>query len=225
MIHKKVIDTLIELSSVEIENKDELMNEVSNVLGSLQVGDVSKVKVSYALEEIMDLALSYGLKIPMAFVLFGKTVIILEGIALEYDPKFNIIASSKPFIEKLIRQRYNPVNVINNFMKSMIRFRKLSEELPEQASRALKRIEKGSIKVDIEDTDVLKLSSEIDRSSNRIAYSMLTAALLIVGALTIDKGEAFIFNMPLIPFFTFIAALVLSIILFISILREKNIIR
>jgi len=220
---QKVVDTLIELSNVEIENKDELMNDVSNVLGSLQESDVSKVKVSYALEEIMDLSLSYGLNIPLPFVLFGKTVIILEGIALEYDPKFNIIESSKPFIEKLIRQRYNPVNVLNNFMKSMIRFKKLSEELPEQASRALKRIEKGSIKVDIEDTDVLKLSSEIDKSSNRIAYSMLIAALLIVGALTIEFGEPFAFNIPLIPFLTFLLAIILIVILFISILREKNI--
>ena len=136
---QKVTDTLIELSDVEIENKDELMIDIGNVLGSLQESDVSKVKVSYSLEEIMDLALSYGLKIPMPFVLFGKTIITLEGIALEYDPKFDIIESSKPFIEQLVRQRYNPVKVLNNFMKSMIRFKKISEELPEQASRALKK--------------------------------------------------------------------------------------
>jgi len=160
----------------------------------------------------------------MPFVLFGKTVITLEGVALEFDPNFRMVESSKPFLERLIRQRYQPVYVFNNLMKNLFRYKKFAEELPDQATRALRRIEKGSIKVDIEDTDIRKLSSEIDRSSNRITYSMLIAALLIVGALTINYGEAFIFNVPLIPFLTFLTALILSLILFISILREKKII-
>ena len=222
---EKIVDTLIELSDIEIGNKDDLKYDIDDILAPLQTSDISNVKVSYILEEIMDISLNYGLKIPMSFVLFGKTVITLEGIALEYDPTFNIIESSKPFIEKLIRQRYNPLYQFNAFMKNMVRFRKFAEELPDQTSRALRRIEKGSIKVDIEDTDIQKLSLEIDRSGNRVAYSMLIAALLIVGALTINSGASFVLNVPLIPFLSFIAALILSLILLFSILREKTIIK
>ena len=171
------------------------------------------------------IALNYGLKMPMSFVLFGKTVITLEGVALQYDPKFNIIEGSKPFMEKLIRQRYNPVYVFNNFMKTMLRFRKFAEEFPDQTSKALKRIEKGTIKVDIEGTDIKKLSLEIDRSGNRVAYSMLIAALIIVAALTINFGDPVFLNVPMVPFLSFSAALILSVILFFSILKEKNIIK
>jgi ubiquinone biosynthesis protein len=222
---EKVVDTLIELSDTEVENKEELKYEINDILEPLQNEDISNVKVSLILEEIMNIALNYGLKMPMPFVLFGKTVITLEGIALEYDPSFKLIESSKPFIEKLIRQRYNPVYQFNNFMKSMFRFRKFAEELPDQTTKALKRIEKGTIKVDIEDTDVKKLSLEIDRSGNRVAYSMLIAALLIVAALTISFGNPFILNVPLIPFLSFSAAFILAVILFFSILKEKNIIK
>jgi len=218
---EKIVDTLVELNGTEIENKDELKYEISDILEPLQNVDISKVKVSYILEEIMDMALSYGLKMPMPFVLFGKTVITLEGVALEYDPKFNLVMSSKPFIEKIIRQRYNPVFVFNNFMKSMFKFKKFAEEFPDQTTKALKKIEKGTIKVDIEDTDIKKLSLGIDRSGNRVAYSMIIAALLIVAALTISFGAPFILNIPLIPFLSFLAAIILSIVLLFSILREK----
>ena len=173
----------------------------------------------------MDLALNYGIKIPMPFVLFGKTVITLEGIALEYDPKFNLVGSSKPFIEKLMRQRYNPVYQFNNFIKDIFKFKKFAEEFPDRTSKALNRIEKGTIKVDIEDTDIKKLSLEIDKSGNRVAYSMITAALLIVGALTINFGKPFILNVPLIPFLSFFVAFILSLVLLFSILREKSIIK
>jgi len=222
---EKVVDTLIALSSAEATNKEELLDDVGEVLDSLQDSDITKIKVSYALEEVMDLALSYGLKMPAPFVLFGKTVITLEGIAMEYDPEFRLIESSRPFIEKLMRQRYNPVVLLNSFMKNMLKFRKFAEEFPDDATRALKRIEKGRIKVDIEDTDIKKLSVEIDKSGNRVAYSMLIAALLIVGALTINYGNPTIFNLPPIPLFSFIVALILSFILLFSILRERNIIK
>jgi len=220
-----VVDTLVDLSETEIKNKDGLKIDVSDALESLQDSDISKVKVSYVLEDILGLALSYGLKIPMPFVLFGKTIITLEGVAMEYDPEFRIVESSRPFIEKLIRKRYNPVYVFNSLMKKMFRFKKFAEEFPDQTTRALKRLEKGTIKVDIDDTDIGRLSSEIDRSGNRVAYSMLIAALLIVGALTVTYGEIFILSVPALPFFSFLVALILSFVLLFSILREKNIIK
>ncbi|MEK6876573.1 MAG: AarF/UbiB family protein, partial [Nanoarchaeota archaeon] len=220
-----IVATLADLGGIEIENREELKYEISDLLEPLQSGDIADVRVSRILEEILNLALNHGIKTPMPFVLFGKTIITLEGIALEYDPKFNIVESSRPFIEKLMRQRYNPMYQFNQLMKNMIKFRRFAEQLPDQTTRALKKIEKGTIKVDIEDTDIKKLSLEIDKSGNRVAYSMLIAALLIVGALTIDFGKPFILNVPLIPFLSFLAAFILSIILLISILKERDLIR
>ena len=218
---EKIVDTLIDLSDTEIENKEDLKYEISDIIAPLQTGSISNVKVSRILEEIMDISLNYGLKIPMAFVLFGKTIITLEGIALEYDPTFNLMESSKPFIEKLIRQRYNPVYQFNSLMKSMLKFKKFAEELPDQTTKALNKIEKGTIKVDIEDTDIKKLSTQIDRSGNRVAYSMIITALLIAGAVTINFGEPFFLNIPLIPLLSFILALTFISILLYSILKGK----
>jgi ubiquinone biosynthesis protein len=218
---EQIVNTLIDLSRTAVEDKYELKYEISDILEPMQYGDIGSIKVSRILEEIMDLSLNYGLKMPMPFVLFGKTIITLEGVALEYDPKFRLVENSKPFIGKLIRQRYSPVNVFGSFMKDMFKFRKFAEEFPERTSRALEKIEKGTIKVDVEDTDIKKLSVEIDRSSNRIAYSMLITALLIVGALTLNFGKPFFLNVPLIPFLSFMTALILSSILLFSILKEK----
>jgi len=82
---EKVVNTLIDLSDSEIEDKDELKYEISDVLEPLQGKNVRSVKISRVLEEIMDLALTYGLRMPTPFVLFGKTIITLEGVAIEYD--------------------------------------------------------------------------------------------------------------------------------------------
>jgi len=204
-------------------NKDELKYELSLIIGPLQKSSLNDVKVSRVLEETMDIALNYGLRMPLPFVLFGKTVITLEGIGLEYDPNFKIIEASKPFIEKLIRQRSSPIYVLNSFIKNALKFKRFAETFPEKADKALEKIQKGIIKVDIEDTDIKKLSTEIDRSSNRVSYALLIAALLIVGAIMtqISRGPV-IFNISLLALLSFLGAGFLSIMLFFSILREEK---
>jgi len=218
---EKIVETLIDLSDSEIENKTELEYEIGDILEPLQASDISKVKISRMLEEILEVSLNHGLKMPTSFVLLAKTIITLEGVAIEYDPNFSLFLSSRPFMEKLIAKRYNPVYVFNNFIKNMVKFRKFAEDLPEQTTKALEKIEKGTIKVDIEDTDIRTLSKEIDRSGNRVAYSMLIAALLIASAVTINFGDPFIFGIPLIPIAGFFGASILTFILISSIFKEK----
>jgi ubiquinone biosynthesis protein len=202
----KVVEALSSLSNAEVTQKDELSFQVSDILDQVQESKIKKFRVSKALESILSISIEHGLRIPMEFVLFGKTVITLEGIAMEYDPKFGIVENSKPYIEKLIRKRYNPGNQIKSIFQNLSRFKKFADTFPDRADAALKRIEKGSIKVDIEDTDVMKLSEEIDRSGNRIAYSMLIAAFLLVGAMTINFGNIVLFNLPLLSLLSFLIA-------------------
>ena len=140
----------------------------------------------------------------------------------EYDPNFKIIDTAKPFIEKIIAKRSNPLYAWKSLVHNMSRYRKFAEEFPEKAEKALDKIQRGSIKVDIEDTDIKQLSLEIDRSSNRVAYGLLISALLIVSAILIqvEKGPT-ILGIPFLSFFSFFFASILVFILFVSIVREK----
>ena len=218
-----VIDTLVSMG-MESDNIDyeQLKTDISFVIQPLQGSPIKDIKVSKVLEEVIDTALKHNLKVPASFVLFGKTIITLEGIAIEYDPNFKIIDTAKPFIEKIIAKRSNPLYAWKSLVHNMSRYRKFAEEFPEKAEKALDKIQRGSIKVDIEDTDIKQLSLEIDRSSNRIAYGLLIAALLIVSAILIqvEKGPT-ILGIPFLSFFSFFFASILVFILFVSIVREK----
>ena len=57
-------------------------------------------------------------------------------------------------MEKLIAKRSNPMYVMKSFAHSMHRYKKFAEEFPEKAEKALDKIQRGTIKVDINDTDI-----------------------------------------------------------------------
>ena len=214
------------LAGMGMESDDidygQLKSDIGFIIQPLQSSSIKDIKVSRVLEEILDIGLRHKLKMPTSLVLFGKTIITLEGEALEYDPDFKIIESIKPFTERIIAKRTNPLYVWRSLVHNLSMYRRFAESFPEKAEKALDKIQRGSIKVDIEDTDIKQLSMEIDRSSNRVAYGLLIAALLIVSAILIqvEKGPTML-GIPFLSFFSFLFASILLFILFISIVREK----
>lgn len=218
-----VMDTLISMG-MESDDIDyeELKSDIGFIIQPLQGSSLKDIKVSKVLEELIDIALKHKLRMPASFVLFGKTIITLEGVAIEIDPKFNIIETAKPFIEKIVLRRKSPFYAWKSFVHSIDRYKKFAEDFPEKAEKALDKIQRGTIKVDIEDTDIKQLALEIDRSSNRVAYGLLIAALLIASAILIhiEKGPT-ILGVPFLSFLSFFFASVFSFILFMSIVREK----
>ena len=109
-----------------------------------------------------------------------------------------------------------------DFVKSLIKFKKFIKELPDQTTKALKTVQEGRIKVDIEDTDINRLSLELDRSSNRIAYGMVIAALIVAGSLVVNVSMPRIFNLSIISFLCFLFAVLLGLLLLKSIQTEKK---
>ena len=217
-----IMQTLAGMGMDSDTDYEELRSDIGIIIQPLQNSSVNQIKISKVIEEILEIGLHHKIKIPASFVLFGKTIVTLEGVALEYDPDFRLAETSKPFIESLIRKRTSPIYMMKNFMHNMNRYRKFAEDFPEKAERALDKIQRGTIKVDIEDTDIRTLALEIDRSSNRVAYGLLIAALLITSSILInvEKGPT-ILGIPILAFLSFVFASMLLFILFISIVREK----
>ena len=217
-----IMDTLVGMGMESGTDYEQLTADIGFIIQPLQNTSIKEIKISKVIEEILDIGLRHKIRVPVSFVLFGKTIVTLEGVALEYNPNFKLVETSKPFIEKLIAKRSSPLYMWKKFVHDMYRYRKFAEEFPEKAERALDKIQRGTIKVDIEDTDIKKLALEIDRSSNRVAYGLLIAALLITSAIliNIEKGPT-VLGVPLLAFFSFFFASMFLFVLVVSILRER----
>jgi len=203
-------------------NIESFKEDVSKVVEPLQKSSLKEAKLMKAIEEVFDIALEHHIKPPVDFALFIKTIVELEGIGLEYVPNFKFIDNAKPFIEKLIKKDIKLPIMAKNLMKNLTKYSKLFKGLPDQLSSALRKIQKGTVKVDIEDTDIKRLATDIDKSSNRLTYGIIIAAFLITGALLVNIGKTIFYDFPLISLICFTMALIFAILLFISIQKEEN---
>ncbi|MBI2140142.1 hypothetical protein HYU14_04405 [Candidatus Woesearchaeota archaeon] len=201
---------------------DEFKREIKKIIGPLQHASLKDVKLSYVLEEVLDTAVKHHIKMPIGFVLFGKAMLTVEGVALEFDPGFELVKVSRPYVEKLINKELlgeaMPKRIIAEFSK----YGRFLSELPERVNAALGKIQKGTIKIDVEDSDVKRLGLEIDKSSNRMTYGVLIAALLVTGALLKDVGSPMFGGFPLVSLISFGFAVLIALFLVGSIFREGN---
>ena len=220
---EKIAEVFMDLHMVE-DNVDmeAFKQKVTSVIAPLQGSSIKDTKISYILEDVLDTALEFNIKMPLEFVLFGKTLITLEGIALEYDPEFKLVENVKPFVQKLIQHKTSPRYIAKSALSNFFKYKRFLTTLPEETEKVFRKIQKGTLKVDIEDTDIKTLSLEIDRSSNRLAYGIIIAASIVSGALLMQttggKGDV-----PLLSGLFFSVALLLVIMLFVSIIKEKKV--
>lgn len=217
-----IVNTFIDMGLVDEDQTDidEFRKEILLVLGPLQASRLKDVTISHVLEEVLDIAFRHKVKMPVDFVLFGKAIVELEGIGLEYEPDFRFIDNAKPFLAKLIKSEFSIHNMAKEAKKSMVTYGKLFRDFPAQISSVLRKIQKGTIKLDVEDTDVKRLGVDIDRSSNRLTYGLIIAAFLITGALLVDVGNPVIQGFSVISLVCFIIALIFVLSLIVSIKGE-----
>lgn len=218
-----IVQSLIDMGmSGDDINYEELKSEISFAILPLKDASIKDVKLSRVFEEVIEIAVKHNLKVPISLVLFGKTIITLEGIALVYDDKFRILDSIKPFVNKLVLQRTRPSYIMKSFVHNINRYKRFAEEFPEKADKFMDKIKEGTIKLDIKDENIKRLSLEIDRSSNRISYALLITAFLLTSAILfiVEKGPS-ILGIPFLSLFSFAFASFFAFILFVSIIKER----
>ena len=134
-----------------------------------------------------------------------------------------MISTAKPFVKKILRKRFIPQGFLK---KSSILFQEsieLIEELPGDLIKILHKIKEGELKFNFEHRGLEKLITEINRSSNRISFSLIIAALIIGSSLVLQQRVGpFIFGYPAIGIIGYLIASFFGLFLIVSILRSNK---
>ncbi len=230
----KLVRTFLSLGAVDEKEFDAraFKRDLTVLIGNLQYSSLKDVEVSIVLEQVMDLALQYKIQLPLDFVLFGKTVITLEGIGVRYNPDFKLVEQTKPLLKKILRKKFYPQQIKKSALKAASTYKELLSVLPKSSLEILDRLRKGNINIDLEDSDIKNMTAELERSSGNVSVGMIIAALIVGSALVMQVDTTFIYQgIPIIPVAGFSVAILLSIWLLKrtmlseevrSDLREKN---
>ncbi|MEM3127135.1 MAG: AarF/ABC1/UbiB kinase family protein [Candidatus Woesearchaeota archaeon] len=209
-----VAKELISLGVVNEEkiNIEEFKKELRDVLEPLQYYALKDIKVSVVLDDLFHIAVKHNIKVPVDFILLGKTILTLEGLGVRYNPDFNLFTNTKPILAKLMKRKFSVGEVKKKVERKISEYAEIAEDFPRYTLETLKRLSQGRIDINIEDRDMKKFHIELEHVSGNLTIGLLVAALIVGSSLIVlAKLEPSINGFPIVAIFGFSAAAILGI--------------
>src|SRR3990172_8361351 len=176
---------------------------------------VGEILMSY-----IKLAARYNIRMPRELLLLDKCILELEGLGRLLHPEANVLVESQRFAKKLLAQRFGPAQAAKEAVATVKEYQSFFSSFPSQMSQILKKMVSDKFTIDFVHKGLEDLMGEMDRSSNRLTFGIIVAALIIGSALIMAFGGGpMIFGYPIFGILGFIVAGFLGLWLAFLILR------
>lgn len=198
-----------------------LKHDLFNFIDGYYEIPLQDVEVGRMLLEFIDIITMYNIRIQPDLMLLIKSLVVVEGMGRNLDPKFNMVEHLRPFMEKSLRQRYSPRRISKEFNSILFSYLNLARHLPRDLKEIINRINRNKFKIDVEHRGFDRLVTDIDRSANRLSSSLILSALIIGSSIIMqtDKGPQF-FGFPVLAFMGYTVAAVIGLWLVYAIIRS-----
>lgn len=198
-------------------NQEILKNGIEEVLGPYYNTSLKNMNFEKIFYGSIEVARESKIKLPSNIVLFGKSLVTMEGFCREVDPNFNIVESAKPYVKKIIQKRTSPKEVskvIINNSKYLLQTAMEFPDIVKDFSNKFSSIEKQTS--DIDET-INNFSRELHHIARMIIATSFFAVFFLSGVLLIDMqpsvtGVSYLSVILFILSFAMLSQLVISMI-------------
>ena len=144
---------------------------------------LEQLDVGNMLSDFVSILSNHGIRCPGDLMLLIRAMITLEGVGRSLDPEFNMAEHLVPFIEKVVRDRYDPRSIVNRMMTESKTFLSLTHDLPLNVGKTIEKLSKDDLSLKLEHRGLEHLITELDKSSNRVVIGVVMSSLIVSSAL------------------------------------------
>ncbi|MCD6408672.1 2-polyprenylphenol 6-hydroxylase [bacterium] len=222
---ERIIRTLKEMNAIEEDevNIEDLEREIDDMLDRYRDLPLKEINLNEILGESFEIMRKFKIKIPADLSLLSKVLLTLEGVMLNLNPEFKIITSLKPYVIEFIEKRARFFS-FNELIKNFQEFYYMAKQIPSSVESFLKLIKKGYVNVAFEHKGLQNLTSTMDKSSNRISFSLIISAILISSSLIMVSGKGpHLMGLPAFGIIGFLVSGILGIWLIVGIIKSGRV--
>lgn len=167
-----------------------------------------------AVSQIFDLLRSNYVRPPSQFTLMLKSMATIESFARSLDPDFNLTETMKPYAQRANLRDFEPGRLMHQMRQVLVDAGDLASRLPDDVNAILSKFRQGKFQVHVQHEHLEMLTRTLDRSSNRISFALIIAALLIGSSMLVAQE-----NLQEMGVIGYMIAAVFGVWLLVSIIR------
>jgi ubiquinone biosynthesis protein len=181
-----VVDQLVRMGVVGgAVDRMGLQHDIGRLLRKYAGLPLKAIRAWDMVEEAMPIAFRHHLRLPSELWLLGKTLAMMEGVGLKLVPDFDMFAVSRPYVQRFMREMASPRAWMPSLIRGMGDWAQLLDMLPRTGMQLLTRAERGELEVSLRHQELGRALVYLDRLANRLALSILLAALIVGLALLV----------------------------------------
>lgn len=149
------------------------------------LGDLSMAEV---LTDVVATARRHSLRFPSDLMLLIKSIVTIESVGREVDPTFKIVEHAAPMAERLWQREMRPAALITRAAGALRQTLSSAAALPRELEAAARKLRDGRLQVQFVHRNLDHFVSEMDRSTNRLSFAIVIAALIVASSLVMQAG-------------------------------------
>jgi ubiquinone biosynthesis protein len=182
---------------------------------------LARLDMKMLINEAFEIIRRHDIRIQADLMLFSKAIITYEEVGKMLDPEYDLVTQMIPYAKKLAYRKFRPKALLRDVLAASADLRDLLVRSPYELKRIMKKLGRGRLSFTFQHKGLDRLILELDRSSNRVSFSLIIAAIIVGSSLIMRLETKYtLLGYPLFGILGYIFAGVLGVWLVIAILRS-----
>jgi ubiquinone biosynthesis protein len=204
-----MLEVLLDWRGDDVVDESRLAADLGELAFDYADVQLKDLKMGVLLRKISAILREHSIVLPVDLTLLFKALISLEGLGRQYDPEFRLIEHVKPFLDRAIRERYQPAEAARRAQVTFNDFFSLVTSMPRDLARLVKDARHGRMRVDLDLKRLDSFGHRLHSAINRATIGIMTASLVIGSSIVMTVAEGpTLFGIPLLTLFGLLGYLI-----------------
>lgn len=182
---------------------------------------LAKLDMKSMVDDLFSAIERHDVKIRPEYLLLIKSLVVYEDIGRQLDPDFDMVKTAEPYIKVLIWNRFRPRKLQRDMGRIAGNYLELIRHFPVDLRLVLTKLRTGRLNFEFSHKGLDKLILEMEKSSNRISFSLVVGALIIASSFLWTFGsKPLIGGYPVLGIVGYVFAVFLGLWLLVAIVRS-----
>ena len=159
-----------------------LRDDLGDLLARYSGRSTGEISLRGAIGAVLEVGRRHRLRVPRDLSLLFTVLIVAEGLVAEVDPEFRFAEALAPYARRHLLSGLTPAAAVTRLEALGIDLAELAAELPTRLTRISEAMETGGLEVHVRSDEWEALLARAERLGNRVAASVLIAAVIDVAA-------------------------------------------
>jgi ubiquinone biosynthesis protein len=184
-----VVDALADLGALGLEtDRRALQRGLQSLLDKYHGLPLKRLDLNTLLAEFSDVVRRHDVIIPKEAVLLGKSLGMVAGLTGRLDPDLVLLDLLKSRLEQTLKQQFSAAKLGRGAAVAGWHLWSIARHVPSQIRETLRRVAGGAWRLNLRHENLDRLIHELDRSSNRLAFSIVIAAIIIGSSVVVSAS-------------------------------------